>query len=421
MRLALVAASLIAGAGCSARPLDLPLAGAVHDLGIPADMTLAPGDQAMPSPDLAQPVGPDLGSPSDLPPPQVATQVSAGTFFTCAAVGGGAKCWGVNDRGQLGNGRNINSPVPVGVVGLETGVLAVAAGQNHACALTGAGAVTCWGANDHGQLGNDMVGDSNVPGVVVGLTGIVAVASGADFSCALDGNGIRVRCWGDGQLGQLGNGSSSDSRAPVLVSGLDPSVTTIASGYGHTCAVLSGGGMKCWGFNSNGQLGNNSTSNSLVPVDVPGFKGVSLGFGGTTSCSVADTGAAYCWGGNSLGQLGDGNETDAHMPTAVAGITSGASAIFVGGSHSCAVVSGAVKCWGWNDQGQLGDGTMTRSDVPVNVKGLASGAVSGAAGAEHTCVVTTSGGIKCWGENYDGQLGDGQRANSLVPVDVVGL
>jgi alpha-tubulin suppressor-like RCC1 family protein len=418
MRALLVAAFVTAAAGCSQRPLEIP-EGTPPDLGVPFDMIVG-ADLTLS--DLTPPVGSDLTG-ADLTQGPVATQVSCGNGFTCAVVSGAAKCWGKNDQGQLGNGSNVSSPVPVDVFGLSVGVIGVAAGFDHACAVTTAGAITCWGGNSHGQLGNGTTTDSAFPVGVEGLTGTVATSSGAFFSCALDGNNWRVRCWGADQFGQLGDGSSADSSRAVEVIGLDEDVAKIASGYGHTCALRTNGGLQCWGYNSNGQIGDGTLIDRHRPVAIDNFQASSLGSGGEVSCALG-SGAAFCWGANNYGQLGDGNGSSVAMPMAVVGITSGAGAIFEGQDHGCAIVSGGgVRCWGFNNHGELGDGTHSDSGqlTPVDVVGLSSGAVTGAAGNEHTCVVLAGGGVKCWGANDRGQLGNGATGDSAFPVDVVGL
>jgi alpha-tubulin suppressor-like RCC1 family protein len=143
--------------------------------------------------------------------------------------------------------------------------------------------------------------------------------------------------------------------------------------------------------------------------------------GGAHTCAVLAGGAARCWGSNSTGQLGDNSTTDRLIPVAVTGLASGVSAIAAGGQHTCAVVGGGVKCWGANSSGQLGDGTTTRRLTPVDVSGLTSGVTAISAGAAHTCALTTGGGVKCWGFNSNGQLGDNSTSNRPTPVNVAGL
>jgi alpha-tubulin suppressor-like RCC1 family protein len=185
--------------------------------------------------------------------------VVAGSRHTCALTSGGAvKCWGYNATGQLGDGtRGTNRLTPVDVAGLASGVVAIAAGDFHSCKLTSGGAVKCWGRNDDGRLGDGTVRTMRLTPVdVVGLaSGVVAIAAGALHTCALTSGGA-VKCWGRNDDGRLGDGTVRTMRlAPVDVVGLASGVAAISAGYSHTCALTSGGAAKCWGAYESGQLG----------------------------------------------------------------------------------------------------------------------------------------------------------------------
>ena len=250
------------------------------------------------------------------------------------------------------------------------------------------------------------------------LSGAIQIAAGLYHSCAVVGGGA-VKCWGSNGSGQLGNGTNNASNVPVGVLGLS-GATQIAAGDAHTCALVSGGAVKCWGSNM-GQLGNGTNKDSRVPVGVVGVSGATqVSAGAFHSCAVVSGGAVKCWGYNYKGQLGNGTTTDSSVPVAVSGI-SGATQIEAGWGHSCAVLSGgAERCWGKNRYGQFGDGTNNDSSVPVDVVGL-SGETQITAGDSHTCAVVAGGVAKCWGINEYGWLGDGTRNDSSVPVDVVGV
>ena len=361
-----------------------------------------------------------------------AVAIAAGGLHTCALLdGGGVKCLGGNSRGQLGDGTTTPHWTPVDVSGLNSGVTAIAAGEYHTCALLDGGSVKCWGDNNRGQLGDGTASwMKNIPVSVSGLnSGVTNIAAGWGHTCALLADG-GVKCWGNNQYWQLGDGTRTNYRStPVGVSGLSSGVGAIAAGDEHTCALLTNGGVKCWGWNSDGQLGDGTITSHWTPVDVSGLGGgvTAIAAGGGHTCALLDGGGVKCWGHNNRGQLGDGTTTNRSTPVAVSGLNSGVAAIAAGGSrldgaHTCALLDGGgVKCWGWNSDGQLGDGTTTNRSTPVDVIGLNSGVAAIAAGWTHSCALLDSGGVKCWGRNEFGQLGDGTTTNRSTPVDVIGL
>ena len=203
------------------------------------------------------------------------------------------------------------------------------------------------------------------------------------------------------------------------------SATAVSAGVFHTCALTEAGGAKCWGSNFSGEVGDGTTTGRLSPVDVVGLtSGVALVSAEGHSCALTTSGGVMCWGLNSFGKLGDGTTVNRSTPADVVGLTIGAASVSVGGAHTCALTtSGGVKCWGHNAQGQLGDGTTTGfiSVTPVDVVGLTSGVTAISAGETYTCALTTSGGVMCWGRNATGQLGDGTTTDRDTPVDVTGF
>jgi alpha-tubulin suppressor-like RCC1 family protein len=314
----------------------------------------------------------------------------------------------------------------------------------HTCAVTAVGGVDCWGNNAQGQLGNNSTTLSSTPVQVEGpggsgfLTGAVAASAGYQHSCALTAPGA-VYCWGANGQGQLGTSSTTASYVPVQVDGPGGSgylsgIAAVSAGYEHTCALTAAGGVYCWGANFDGQLGTNSTTASLVPVQVVGLGGsgylsgitaVSVGYQHT--CALTTAGGVYCWGSNGSGQLGTTATAQSNAPIQVmapggSGYLSGITAISAGSYHTCGLTTaGAVYCWGDNTDGDLGNGSTTASSLPVQVdavlgsSGFLTGMTSIAAGGYHTCALTVTDLVDCWGYNALGQLGWG-TSNWSVPV-----
>lgn len=461
--------------------------------------------------------------------------ISGGEGHTCAIVGTGVMCWGENFAGQLGDGTNTDSRVPVSVLGLSGTPQRITAGENHTCVLMDDNTAQCWGSNNEGQLGIGVVGtDSAVPVTVAGGFTITAIEAGEDHTCALDDAG-NVYCWGDNGFGQLGNGGGPDTGAGAQVfSG----VTVLGVGNNHVCAADAPGTITCWGRNDAGQLALNSQLSSDTPITVPAPVGTadSLVAGDDFNCALS-SGAAHCWGANFSFQLGNNSTRPAAIPVApddggspltnVTGLRAEhtiacalqgteakcwgqsdtdstdsvngsdntietprvlvntvprpvidmaigpqnmwattsvaneelwcwgdnafhscgirgdtgelgaarqvdyfttAAMISNGFSHTCALVGGVVQCIGSNNDAKLGDPAATSSDglgTPVTAL-LPAGTVDALdAGNNHTCALI-AGGVYCWGDNDEGQLGDGTQndsdvtgsiAKALLPAD----
>jgi alpha-tubulin suppressor-like RCC1 family protein len=348
-------------------------------------------------------------------------QIAVGSLHTCALTSAGAvKCWGSNGFGQVGDGSTTDRAEPRAVVGLGSGVVAIAAG-GHSCALLVTGEVQCWGQNFLGQLGDGTRDDRATPVLVTGLSSVTAIAAGINHTCAVTSMGA-VKCWGSNDHGQLGDNTQPGPfvptyrTTPVDVVGLSSGVAQIAAGYQHTCAVTIGGSVKCWGGNSWGEVGDPAdSSDHRVPFDAPGIglAVASVAAGNLRTCVITTSGAAKCWGGS---------DVVFQPPTDVPGLGPGVISI-AAGNHMCAVTSSnAAKCWGTNQQAQLGDGTTVDRATPVGVLGLSTTAARIDTGLRHTCAVTTAGNVMCWGENSFGQLGIGVLSNvEATPVFVPDL
>lgn len=276
--------------------------------------------------------------------------------------------------------------------------------NSHKCELTQAGAVRCWGGNVYGELGNGTTVGSQTPVDVIGF----------------------------GVEGPLLTPTPTQTPTANAVPKLfNDKPRKLAVGGWHSCVVTNGGSIKCWGYNGLGQLGTGNRNDQGEPSTVVGLQSnvVMASLGGWHTCAVTSDGAVKCWGDNRSGQLGNGesctsclNLFSRETPVDVTGLSSGVVAIASGGAYNCAVTnSGGVKCWGANGEGQLGDGTTDHRTEPVDVAGLGSGVVGIAIYGATSCAVTSVGGVKCWGANSNGQLGDGTATERLTPVDVNGL
>jgi alpha-tubulin suppressor-like RCC1 family protein len=299
---------------------------------------------------------------------------------------------------------------PVDVVGLS-GVTAITAGTSHTCALTRAGGVKCWG-NLRGYTREPRPsedGASTIPVDISGVgSGVIQIAAGGTLitvdsgTCALMSAGA-VRCWAGGT-------------ASFPVGGLPSGVRAIGGGE-PKCEVTSSGAITCWVSRDAGARG--SQAGAFTAVTSGGFY-VEGEVG--LICALTSGGGVKCWGWNGFGQLGNGTSTRSTSPVDVSGLTSGVTAVDAGGAHTCAVTSaGRVACWGWGSRGQLGNGaTVQAQRTPVYVAGLRGRVTAVSAGFDYTCALTTAGRVKCWGNGRDGQLGNGRRPRtSTTPVDVV--
>ncbi len=383
----------------------------------PASSTSSPTTSGMTTP-AGPAVSPTLFSDG--------TRIAAGGNHTCALVTGGqARCWGANYAGQLGNASVVGfSSTPVAVTGLS-GATRISGGGNHTCALVAGGQARCWGTNSSGELGNGTTGGSSAaPVAVTGLSGATQISSGDNHTCVLVAGG-QVRCWGTNSSGQLGNGTFVDSATPVAVTGLSGATQISGGGSDHTCVLVTGGQARCWGSNSAGQLGNGTTTSSSTPVAVTGLSGATLiTTGDRHTCALITSGQARCWGTNSSGELGNGTTGGTSAtPVAVTGL-SGATQISSGDNHTCVIVTGGqARCWGLNNLGQLGSGTgggLQASPLPVGVTGL-SGATQITARASHSCVLVTGGQARCWGLNFFATLGVGDTITSATVAAVPGI
>lgn len=363
--------------------------------------------------------------------------ISLFAFQNCGSGGGGGG--GTGDPGS-------------GTVAISTlnNIMAIAAGEDSACALKADGTVWCWGDNHSGQLGTNVSTSLfSINAVKVsGISTAVGISVGLYSACASLSSG-KVLCWGTGTLGRLGNGSQLDSTAPVEVSGITTATSAIAVGNYHACVVLASGAVKCWGSSGSGALGNGTfdgtnTCNvpldcSLTPVTVSGIstaKKVSAGY--STTCALLADASVRCWGINSSGDLGNSTTTNSNAPSSV--VATNVLQVSTGSHfHSCAVDTAQnVKCWGFNRYAALGSGSATGpqtcgsyscSQSALTVAGVNT-ATMVSAGSAFSCALLSDQTVKCWGINDYGELGNGQSNGpntcgfnkcSFTPSTVVGL
>ncbi len=373
----------------------------------------------------------------DYVPPFGATsvaQISAGGWHTCAVSGDGrVRCWGAGSHGTLGYG-NTNDigddehPSAAGDVDVGGKVVQLATSDlDHTCAVLENQNVRCWGNGVHNKLGYgapyEDIGDDEVPAsagdVLVGGK-VAQISLGVLSTCVLREDG-QVMCWGRGYSG-------------IVSIDLGGDVTRLALGGNHACALLSSGDVKCWGLGGRGQLGYSSTENvgharvaEAAPVNVGGTV-TQIALGAEHSCALLDTGDVRCWGHNNYGQLGYGNTNnigDNESPATAGNVRLGAPALEITASsdHTCALlITGEVRCWGYNNSGQLGHGNkITIGDnehpdsvPPVDIGGRAVDVSAGGVwwwNGGHTCALLNTGDVRCWGARYRGQLGYPNTSN----------
>jgi len=397
---------------------------------------------------------------------QPALEVTQGQGHTCALLADGSVwCWGDNYLGQVGNNTSspsvpVLSPVAVAAVsgsGTLTGVAHIAAGNDATCAVLTGGTVVCWGDNFYGELATTATGPSTCGGspcsprpvAVAGLSAVTGISGGSEHFCAV--TGAAVKCWGNNQYGQLGNGNNT---GPTLCNGyacgLTPASVVGTSGTGtltnvssvstssgayHTCAVLTSGAVDCWGINFYGQLGVGSFDGpedcsgygcTTHPLTVSGVTASAVAVGGASTCAIDSVSRTLeCWGDDDYGQLGmDPSGASACLygepcvmtPLAVPNLV-GVTKAAVGGQSICAAVTGGRElCLGSNTYGGLGDGTTTQSFSPVEVVGLQDvEAIS--VGGPTACAIE-SGLVECWGANWNGQAGNRSQTETHYPVAV---
>ncbi|WP_413584874.1 hypothetical protein [Bdellovibrio sp. HCB274] len=313
-------------------------------------------------------------------------KVSAGGSNTCGITKKDElKCWGFNDDGQMANGTTVNSPTPILIdAGTSYKEVTASSGTQHICAITTAGVLKCWGRNTAGSLGTGNLASSNVPLIIDAGETYASITAGYAFTCGVTTSGV-LKCWG--LASSLGNGSATDQLSPVVIDA-GTSYSSVSAGGSTACAIVSGTGqLKCWGANSNGQVGNGTTTaapNQVIIDSATAYQSVSSGTSHT--CGITTAGVLKCWGvGIAVGQ-----SASSSTPIVVNnGVTY--SKVAAGRTRSCAITStGVMKCWGSGLDGQSGSNmTPTVYDSGVLYSEVSSGLAS--------CGITSAGLLNCWG------------------------
>jgi len=251
------------------------------------------------------------------------THITAYHDNTCALLSSGSvKCWGENSYGQLGDGTTTDRSVPTQVTGLTSDVVQISTSIDNSCAVLSSGSVKCWGRNRFGQVGDGTTTDRYAPTQVTGLTsGATQVTAEGSYACAILSNGS-VSCWGYNGQGNLGDGTTTNRYIPTQVSGLTSGVSQIIARSYTACALLTTGSLKCWGSNNHGQVGDGTTTDQYTPTQVAGLtSGVeSISVGSYFACALLTAGLVKCWGENTFGKLGDQSTTDRNTPVDVVGL-----------------------------------------------------------------------------------------------------
>lgn len=392
--------------------------------------------------------------------------IAAGHEHTCALIDGGRlRCWGRGEFGQLGYGNtdivgDDELPSDVGDVELPSPVVQLSLGGQHSCAILQDGGLRCWGLNDRGQLGygnfNNFGDDESLASLpAISVPPAIDVQLGHRHTCARVGAG-EVRCWGFDDEGQLGYGASfaieDEPPLPGPALALGGTASGLAAGWFHSCVTFVDGGVRCWGRNDYGQLGYGNTNNigdnelpnavglvDLIPVQLPAnTEVVAIVPGGNHTCALLGGGEVMCWGANSSGQLGGGDINtigDDELPSSRAPVAIGgpAKALVAGANHTCALrTDGSVICWGDNAVGQLGYAhtiNIGDDELPeiVGSVDLGDQVLQLTAGANHTCALRRDHSVLCWGQNNYSQLGlgssvtvgDNEFPSDVPPVSVL--
>ena len=359
-------------------------------------------------------------------------RIAAGDKHTCAiAVNDTIWCWGDNTYSQLGSAV---FPDGISLMPIQTTALPglriprrIVAGANHTCVLATDGTVWCWGQNGNGNLGDGSFLNQGDPvQAVLGGTATMVAAGGSTTCAALSDNSLK--CWGKGSSGQIGNGATSLSNGTPVYTSFVPASFTVAHleiGSTHSCAISVAGAAWCWGQYTNGRLGTTALSNAVTPTATASLGGTAseVAAGGAHTCALLTNGNISCFGNNNTGQLGQALTTAASSTPTQVTLAATATHVSAGSQFTCALLStAAVQCFGQNASGQLGSGSSgSARQTPDAVTGLTGTVVDVTTGTNHACAVMSTGQVRCWGQNDQGQLGIGTQSDVATATAIATL
>jgi alpha-tubulin suppressor-like RCC1 family protein len=360
-------------------------------------------------------------------------QISAGSNQSVAIdKNGRAWAWGLNGTGQLGDNSTVSKLTPVSVLGAVKTFCQITSGDTHSVTIDKNGRAWAWGGNNVGQLGDNSIVSKLTPVSVLGAVKTfcqISTGNSSSFSLAIDKNG-RVWAWGFNNQGQLGDNSIGSKRTPVSVLGAVKTFCKISTGQNHSLAIDKNGRAWAWGANGSGRLGDNSIANRLTPVSVQGAVKTfcQIDAGGTHSVAIDKNGRVWAWGVNSSAEIGNNLAASKRTPVSVLGAVKTFCQITTANAYSIAIdKNGRAWGWGYNSSGQLGDNSIANRLTPVSVQGavktfcqIDAGGQGNVAEFNHSLAIDKNGRVWAWGYNASGQLGDNSIVSKRTPVSVLG-
>ena len=349
--------------------------------------------------------------------------IDAGFNHTCGIKANGtAWCWGAGTGGQLGDGATTNRIMGVAVTGGGTWT-SINAANTHSCGIKTGGTLFCWGTNTYGEIGDDTTITRTSPVSVAGGAAWKAVSGGSYFTCGIRMDGRR-NCWGsNGIEGRLGDGATISRSVPTPIEPRSP-WKYVTHGHSHICGIKTDDTLWCWGANEYGQLGNNTTSPSYVPVQVTGggsWRSVSA-TGQYFTCGVKTDNTGWCWGRSGNGYLGNGTGVDSPVPYEIDSAMAW-KIIETGNVHACGIqTNDRLYCWGSRSNGRIGNGGLTTGGTLVPIVIGTDTWQSISAGGSHTCGIKMDGTAWCWGAQQYGRLGNGSTSagDQTTPLAISG-